>query len=164
MEWENKKAFGNPIWVWLPCENLWEVGGWHKTVQTSSRREHLPARAAPGPVPHPNRAWGEGSPGPTFPCRLHPQTCERVTVASDARRQAQPAFTFCKWIQQVSRRLPTVKMSLKPVTWWLLSCVCVVGLEAFAAFVSHLNSLSFRTSYPSLQTLLREYEWQVNIL
>ncbi|XP_049511066.1 valacyclovir hydrolase isoform X4 [Panthera uncia] len=58
--------------------------------------EYLSALAAPGSVPHLNRAWGEGSSGPTFPCQLHTQTCERVTVAFDARRQTQPASTFCK--------------------------------------------------------------------
>uniref|UniRef100_A0A4W2GVP1 Biphenyl hydrolase like n=1 Tax=Bos indicus x Bos taurus TaxID=30522 RepID=A0A4W2GVP1_BOBOX len=71
-------------------------------------REHLSGPAPPGPVPYLNRARREGPPGPTFPCRLLTQTCERVTVTSDAGRQAQPALTLRRRIQQVSGRLPPV--------------------------------------------------------
>ena len=49
-----------------------------------SCREHLSGPAPPGPVPHLNRARREGPPGPTFPCRLLTQTCERVTVSPAA--------------------------------------------------------------------------------
>lgn len=61
-----------------------------------SCREYLQAPAAPGSVPHLNRARGEGSSGPPSPRRLHTQTRERVAVASDARRQAQPPSALCR--------------------------------------------------------------------
>uniref|UniRef100_A0A8C2SHA5 Biphenyl hydrolase like n=1 Tax=Capra hircus TaxID=9925 RepID=A0A8C2SHA5_CAPHI len=130
--WKDKPQAGVTVSRRTGARGLWGLRSptwdgtalqWRRRVLTSgpsgkslqntlkSEQEHLSGPAPPGPVSHLNCARREGSPGPTFPCRLLTQTCERVTVPSDAGRQAQPAPTLRRRIQQAGGRLPPVTMS-----------------------------------------------------